>query len=269
MLGRHPEDRDECVEPPLASRSCQRVLVGLGAMSRATSLDVGAVLGFGEASVDRDQLGGDRPVAPVGREIEHPADLVHPGVAVLDGVVATVVGSIGVGVCDESLHAHCEVTVGEPFGVFEQHRRELGQLLAHSPVAVQPTEPDDLGHADAATVPRLTETVDVVDGAGHAPESARLAVGPVERRTQVRLQRTVPVDGREPAVLGQRDRRREFGVQSPPLDLEPANPAVELRVRQPDEPLQDLIEHALILSNVCSNASSPPGMMIARSVVGI
>ncbi len=72
-------------------------MVGGVAVLGAAGFEVGLVFGFGEALMDRDQLGGGERVAAVGGDVDHPADVGDVGVAMFDGVVACVVGSVLVG----------------------------------------------------------------------------------------------------------------------------------------------------------------------------
>ena len=95
--GRSAKDRDQGIETPLASGARQRVLLGGAAELNATRLDVGPVLGLGEALMDRDQFGGGECVAAAGGDVDHAGDMGDVGVAMLDRVVACIVCAVLVG----------------------------------------------------------------------------------------------------------------------------------------------------------------------------
>ncbi len=158
------------------------MLVGVGSELSSPSFDIGSILGLGEPSMDRNQLGSDEPVSTVRRDVEHASDITNVRIAMFDGVVASVVGAVGVGSTNELVDAHPEIPIRQPFGVLEQHWSELGEAIADPPVAMQPREPNCLRTADATEIPGVAEPIDVVDGSCEAAidgePTARLAERP-------------------------------------------------------------------------------------------
>ena len=143
-FGGPPEDRNQGIEASLADGAWKRVLVGGIAELDAACLDVGPVLGLGEPLMDRHQFGGREPVAAVGRDVDHAADVADMGVAMLDRVVACIVSSVFVGKGHEPVDALGELAVWQLLGLVEQDRGELGQSVANSAVVVDAGEASDL-----------------------------------------------------------------------------------------------------------------------------
>ncbi len=241
------EDRGDGVEAALAERASERVLFGGGAVLVAAGLDVGLVLGFGEALMDRDQFGGGEPVSAVGGDLERVTEVGDVGVAVLDGVVACIVGAVLVGVLDEPVDAQREVAVRELLGIVEQDRGELWQPVADPTVAVDVDEPGDLRLADPPRQPCLAEPVDLVDGSRLRPQTARFAARAVERCPQVGVDRAMPVDFAEATVLGDLDGGCELAIELAAFQSDLSDPVVECLIGEPHQAFQELAEHGFIV----------------------
>lgn len=174
------------------------------------------------------------------------------GVAVLDGVVASAVGAIGIGQRDEPIDALGELAERQLLGMIEQHRRELRQSVAHPSVADHPGEPERLRPTDTTDQPRITEAIDQIDRTGETPGSARLGAGAVERRPEIGVDGAMPVDGREVAVLCDGDGCRQLGVEATTPECDLPDAVVERRIRQLHQTLEQIGVHVSTLSNICS-----------------
>jgi len=117
-------------------------------------------------------------------------------------------------------------------------------------------EASGLRHPEPAGQPLLAEPVDVIDGAGEAAQPTRLATGTVDRGPQVRVDRTVIVDRRQLAVIGDRDRRGHLGIEPSTLEFGGTDTGVELVVRELHQLGDQLVEHAsIVLEHVFDNKS--------------
>lgn len=145
-----------------------------------------------------------------------------------------------------------EFGLRQPLGVLEQHRSELPETLADTPVAVGPREHDRLRRTEPTREPRALEPVDGVDCAGQSQETVVLGARPVERGAQLARHRAMSICGMQTATTGDRDRCGQFCLGRTPTQLECLDAVSQSRFGQGDQLLDGRLGRDMIFSNTRS-----------------